>query len=68
MIRFQDRLDVLGIPVGLFVLIVGLGTLVGRPWRYAADGPLLVVLQLLGSLLAVAIGLGVLYLGHVVEE
>jgi hypothetical protein len=66
--RFQDRLDGVGLPVGLFVLLVGLGTLVGRPWRYAADGPLLVVLQLLGALLAVAIGLGIFFLGHVVDR
>ena len=64
---FQDRLDLIGIPVGIFVLVVGLGTLLGQPWQYAAGGAPLMVLQLLGALVAVAIGAGLIALGHFVE-
>lgn len=64
---FQDRLDVVSIPVGLFVIIVGLGTLLGQPWQYAAGGAPIMILQLLGALAAVGIGVGLIYLGHFVE-
>lgn len=65
---FQDRLDVVGIPVGLFVALVGLGTLIGMPWQYSAGGAVVTVLQIVGSLAAIAIGLGLVYLVHVVES
>lgn len=61
---FRDRLDAVAIPIGLFVLVVGLGTLLGQPWQYAAGGALQMVLQLLGALAAVGIGVGLLYLGR----
>jgi hypothetical protein len=61
---FRDRLDAVAIPVGLFVLVVGLGTLYGQPWQYAAGGALQMVLQLLGALAAVGMGVGLLYLGR----
>ena len=64
---FQDRLDVVSVPVGLFVLFVGLGTLLGQPWQYAAGGAPIMILQLLGALAAVGIGAGLIYLGHFVE-
>lgn len=64
---FQDRLDVIGIPVGLFVLVVGLGTLLGQPWQYAAGGAPLMVLQIVGALAAVGIGVGLMWLSHFVE-
>ncbi len=66
--QFQDRLDVVGIPVGIFVLVVGLGTLLGQPWQYAAGGSLGMVLQLVGALSAVGIGVGLIWLGHFVES
>lgn len=66
--RLQDRLDAVGIFGGLFVLIVGVGTLLGQPWQYAAGGSLQMILQLLGALAAIAIGVGLIYLGHFVER
>lgn len=65
--RFQDRLDVVGIPVGLFVVVIGLGTLLGQPWQYAAGGAPVMVLQLLGALAAVGIGVGLIVLAHFIE-
>ncbi|MDZ7849466.1 MAG: hypothetical protein U5K70_01175 [Halodesulfurarchaeum sp.] len=65
---FQDRLDLLSVPLGLFVFVVGLGTLLGQPWQYAAGGTPQMVLQLLGALTAVAMGVGLVWLGHFVES
>ncbi|MFW6458820.1 MAG: hypothetical protein ACOCY6_05370 [Halodesulfurarchaeum sp.] len=58
----DDRLDAVAIPIGLFVLIVGLGTLLGQPWQYAAGGVATMVLQLFGAIAAIAIGVGLLAL------
>ncbi|MFB6109336.1 MAG: hypothetical protein ABEJ60_00475 [Halodesulfurarchaeum sp.] len=60
MALFQDRLTAVGAFVGLFVLVSGLGTLLGRPWQYAPGGVLLMGLQILGALAAVGIGLSLL--------
>ena len=65
---FQDRLDVVAIPVGIFVLVVGLGTLLGQPWQYAAGGAPGMVLQLIGAVAAIGIGTGLVVLGHFVES
>ncbi|WP_070365490.1 hypothetical protein [Halodesulfurarchaeum formicicum] len=56
MTRYQDRLTVVGLLVGAFVLVVGLGTLLGQPWQYAAGGAPVMGLQLLGALGALVIG------------
>ena len=64
---FQDRLDMIGVPIGLFIALVGLGNLAGQPWQYAAGGAPVMVLQILGSLGAIAIGAGLIYLVHFVE-
>lgn len=63
---FRDRLDWVGSLVGAFVALVGLATLAGQPWQYTG-GAAVMVLQILGALSAVAIGLGLVYLVHVVE-
>ncbi len=65
---FQDRLDMIGVPVGLFIALVGLGNLAGQPWQYAAGGTPVMVLQIIGSLAAIGIGAGLIYLSHFVEE
>jgi hypothetical protein len=60
---FADRLDVLGILVGAFVALVGLGTLVGMPWQHSSSS-VTVVLQILGALATVALGAGLAWLTH----
>lgn len=60
---FVDRLDALGVLVGAFVALVGLGTLVGMPWQYSG-GALVMVFQVLGALAAVALGVGLAWLTH----
>jgi len=60
---FADTLDVYGVLVGAFVALVGIGTLVGMPWQYSGSTAV-TVLQILGSLAAVALGVGLAWLTH----
>lgn len=60
---FADRLDALGVLVGVFVALVGLGTLVGMPWQYGSS-TVTMVLQILGALATVALGAGLVWLTH----
>ncbi|EMA08618.1 hypothetical protein [Haloferax denitrificans] len=52
------------VAVSAFLVLVGLGTLVEASWRYAPSDSALAVaaLQILGSLSAVAIGIGIAWL------
>ncbi|ERH08992.1 MAG: hypothetical protein J07HX64_00744 [halophilic archaeon J07HX64] len=54
-INFEDRLSVLGVLVGGFVIVVGFGTLLGAPWTTAVNTSVLLV-QLLGIVATIAIG------------
>jgi hypothetical protein len=54
-IDFEDRLALLGVLVGAFVIVVGLGTLLGTPWTTAASTSAVVV-QLLGIVATIAVG------------
>lgn len=65
---FQDRLKMVGVPVGIFLALVGLGNLAGQPWQYSAGGTPVMVLQIIGSLGAIAIGAGLIYLTYFVED
>ncbi|WP_232687007.1 hypothetical protein [Halobacterium zhouii] len=60
---FADKLDALGVLVGVFVALAGLGTLVGMPWQYTS-GAVTMVLQILGALATVALGVGLAWLTH----
>lgn len=59
--RFDDTLEPLGIAAGGFLVLVGLGTVVGSPWTTNPD-VLAVALQILGALATVALGAGLAYL------
>lgn len=52
----EDRLAPLGVAVGVVLAVGSLGTLLGAPW--ASGGALVTVLQLLGVVLGVAVGVG----------
>ncbi|MFB6147231.1 MAG: hypothetical protein ABEJ08_06035 [Halobacteriaceae archaeon] len=56
-----DRLEVLGIAVGAFLALAGLGTLVGMPWQYA-NSTVVTVGQALGAALTVLLGAGLIWL------
>ena len=60
---FEDDLDALGVLVGAFVALVGLGTLVGMPWQYSGS-IVVTVFQVLGAVAVVALGVGLAWLVH----
>lgn len=51
------------VAVGVFVVLVGVATLVGMPWRYTAAGAVGMVVQIVGSVGAIGIGAGLAWLG-----
>lgn len=53
----SDRRELLGLVVGVFLVLAGLGTVVGQPWARVSNVGVAGV-QILGAL--VAIGIGVL--------
>jgi hypothetical protein len=54
-IDFEDRLAVLGVLAGAFVIVVGLGTLLGLPWT-TTESTTAAVIQLVGIVANIAIG------------
>ena len=54
-VNFKDKLSVLGVLVGGFVIVAGLGTLLGAPWATTGNTSVLVI-QLVGIVATVAIG------------
>jgi hypothetical protein len=54
-IDFEDRLAVLGVLVGGFVIVVGLGTLLGLPWT-TTESSTAAVAQIVGILATLAVG------------
>lgn len=59
--RFSDRLEPLGVAAGAFLVVMSLLTVVGMPWT--TNGSIAVsILQLLGILGTVAIGVGLVWL------
>ena len=61
-----DSLDVLGTILGVYVALAALATLVGMPWQ-TTGGVVVMVVQVVGSLLAVGVGVALLYLLYVAE-
>lgn len=61
--RFDDTLEPLGVATGAFLVLVGLGTLLGGPWTTNPNlGP--VVVTVLGALLSIGIGAGLAWLSR----
>jgi cytochrome c biogenesis protein CcdA len=54
---FADRLEVLGLVMGAFLVLVGLGALVGLTWQ-TSQTLLVGLVQVIGALLAIAVGAG----------
>lgn len=65
--RFDDGLEPVGIAFGAFLVLVGLGTIVGTPWTTNPD-TLAVGIKILGSVAAVALGAGIAYLSWTGRE
>lgn len=65
--RFEDTLEPLGIGVGALLVVVGIATVLGTPWTHKDPMLPIAVLQLLGALAVVSIGVGLAWLawtGH----
>lgn len=60
---FDDSLAVLGVLVGGFVVVVGLGTLLGLPWT-STDSTAAVAAQMVGIVATIAIGLLLVFLTY----
>ena len=59
-----NRLEPLGIGVGVLLVLVGLATIVGTPWAYKSGGVLLMIGQGLGAVAAIAIGAGLAWVAR----
>jgi len=60
-VGIDDRLELLGVLLGGFVAVAGLATIVGMTWVHK-NSLTVAGVQILGSLLTVAIGLGLIWL------
>lgn len=56
----DDPLEPLGVLVGVFLVIAGLGTLVTAPWAYHGSTGV-TILRIVGTIGTILIGLGLLY-------
>jgi protein-S-isoprenylcysteine O-methyltransferase Ste14 len=56
-----DLLEPLGVAVGAFLILGALGVLAGRPWTNVGS---VVVVQLVGVVLSVVIGVGLAWLSY----
>lgn len=61
--RFDDRLDLLSVVVGVFLVLVGVGTITGMPWQTNLNA-FVSVFQLLGIAGTIVIGVGLAWLGR----
>lgn len=63
-IEFEDRLDVVGVAAGAFLVVVGLATVVGASWAQKGD-LLAAALQVLGALATAGVGVALVWLTQV---
>lgn len=52
---FEDRLELLGLLVGAFVVVAGLGMLTSQPWS-TAGGSAAALVQVVGIVATIAVG------------
>jgi len=60
---FEDKLELLGLITGVFIVVTGLGTLAGAPWS-TADGAGPAVIQVAGVFLLIALGVAIVLFTH----
>jgi protein-S-isoprenylcysteine O-methyltransferase Ste14 len=61
--RFDDRLEPVGVAVGVLLVLIGLGTIAGFPWVTKGD-MLASAMQVVGALAMAAIGVGLVWLSR----
>jgi hypothetical protein len=59
-----DRVEPLGIGVGVLLVLVGIATIVGTPWAHKSGGALLMLGQALGAVATIAVGAGLAWLAY----
>lgn len=62
----EDRLTAIGVGLGAFVIIAGLGTLLGLPWTTTEDTAAAAV-QMVGIVVTIAIGVVLIALTYADE-
>lgn len=60
---FADRLDLLGVLAGVFLVLVAIGTAAGTPWTHSG-GTIVMTVQIFGVLATAAIGILLVWLAH----
>lgn len=60
LLPFADRLELLGVLAGAFLVLAGLGTVAGQPWTTAGSGAVAGI-RVLGAVLAIAVGVGLVW-------
>lgn len=60
---FADRLDLLGVLAGVFLVLVALGTASGTPWTHSG-GTIVMLIQVFGVIATAAIGIALVWLSH----
>lgn len=60
---FADRLDILGVLAGVFLVLVAIGTAIGTPWTHSG-GTVVMVVQIFGVIVTAAIGIVLVWLAH----
>lgn len=60
---FADRLDILGVLAGVFLVLVALGTAAGQPWQHSG-GAVVMIVQIFGVVATAAIGILLVWLAH----
>jgi len=58
----SDPLESVGTAAGVFLVLVGIATLVGMPWAHKSGGAVLMLGQIVGALSAVGVGAGLAWL------
>jgi hypothetical protein len=61
-----DRLEPFGILVGAFLVLVGIGSVIGLPWA-TNDSVVASAIQLIGIAAMIALGIGLARLSHIPE-
>jgi len=62
----EDRLTAVGVVLGVFVIVAGLGTLLGLPWTTTEDTAAAAI-QMVGIVVTIAIGVVLLGLTYADE-
>jgi hypothetical protein len=61
-VEAHEVTEVVAAGLGAFVVLAGAATLIGMPWQYQTEGPLLAIGRILGAVLSLGVGLGIAWI------